>query len=170
LRRGNPFKLLELARSGRISLTVSESILDEMDDVLRRKFGWDDERVVAGRKRITDMARTVKPAVQLDVVKDDQDDNRILECAVSAGSDYTVTGDSHLLKLKRYAGIRIVNVAEFLAVFTQQTILDAAILTRTPRTSASTILGTKLRHLSSVVNRNRSALPAARAFTGPDAS
>lgn len=57
--RGKPFELLELARTGKISLTVSEVILDEMEDVLRRKFGWNDERIAIGRKRVTDMARTV---------------------------------------------------------------------------------------------------------------
>ena len=119
-RRGKPFELLELARTGKISLTVSEAILDEMEDVLRRKFGWDDERVAVGRKGITDMARTVKPTVQLDVIKDDPADDRILECAVSAGSDYLVTGDRHLLTWGQYDAIRIVSVADFLEVATQQ--------------------------------------------------
>ena len=36
-------------------------------------------------------ARTVQPAVKLDVVKEDPDDNKILKCAVTAGSEYIVT-------------------------------------------------------------------------------
>jgi uncharacterized protein len=38
----------------------------------------------------------------------------VLECAVSAGSDYIVTGDKDLLRLRQYAGIRIVSVSDFL--------------------------------------------------------
>jgi predicted nucleic acid-binding protein len=38
-RRGKPFELLELARTGKISLAISAAILDETEDVLRRKFG-----------------------------------------------------------------------------------------------------------------------------------
>jgi predicted nucleic acid-binding protein len=34
----------------------------------------------------------VQPGVRLDVVKEDPPDNRILECAVNAGSDFIVTG------------------------------------------------------------------------------
>ena len=72
---GKPFQLLELAREGKIDLTVSEAILDE---------------------------------------KEDPPDNRILECASAAGSDYIVSGDKDLLRLGRYDSIRIVRVAEFL--------------------------------------------------------
>jgi predicted nucleic acid-binding protein len=60
------------------------------------------------------MARVVSPAVQLEVVKDDPDDDRILECAVTAGSDFIVTGDKDLLRLGRYDSIKILTVADFL--------------------------------------------------------
>ena len=43
-------------------------------------------------------------------------DNRILECAVAAGSDYIVSGDKDLLRLGSYDAIRILNVADFLAL------------------------------------------------------
>jgi putative PIN family toxin of toxin-antitoxin system len=108
--------LLELARTGKISLAISDAILDEIEDVLRRKFAWSDDDIAEGRKRISAMARKVKPAVQLDVVKDDPDDNKILECGSAAGSDFIVSGDRHLLKLDRYDSIRILSVAEFLGL------------------------------------------------------
>jgi len=111
---GKPFQLLELAREGKINLTVSEAILDEMAGVLARKFNWQPEEIAAGRKWITEMARTVKPAVRLDIIKEDPPDNRILECAPAAGSDYIVSGDKDLLRLGPYDSIRIVRVAEFL--------------------------------------------------------
>jgi uncharacterized protein len=49
------------------------------------------------------------------VVSDNPDDDRILECAAAARSDYIVTGDKHLLRLKNFVNIRIVNPADFLA-------------------------------------------------------
>jgi putative PIN family toxin of toxin-antitoxin system len=116
LSTGKPFQLLELVREGKINLTVSGAILDEMADVLARKFAWPPEDIAEVRRRVQQMARTVTPAVQLDVVKEDPDDNRILECAVSAGSDYVVTGDNDLLRLGRHDAIRILSVADFLEV------------------------------------------------------
>ena len=61
-------------------------------------------------------AHDVHPHIELDVVKRDPDDNRILECAQASGSDYVVTGDKDLLDLKHYAGARIVKPKEFLSL------------------------------------------------------
>ncbi len=52
----------------------------------------------------------------LDVIKEDPDDNRILECAAAANSDYIVTEDNDLLRLGGYKGIAIVSVADFLNI------------------------------------------------------
>jgi predicted nucleic acid-binding protein len=54
--------------------------------------------------------------VELDVIKEDPPDNRILECASTACSDYIVTGDKDLLRLGSYASIRILSVSQFLDI------------------------------------------------------
>ncbi len=54
------------------------------------------------------------PTQVVDVVKNDPSDNRILECAIAAKSDYIITGDKHLLRLSRYEGIMIARVSNFL--------------------------------------------------------
>jgi predicted nucleic acid-binding protein len=87
-----------------------------MAEVLVRKFDATPEGIAEARQIIGVAPRTVKPAVQLDVITEDPDDDRILEWAVSAGSDYIVTGDEHLLRLGVYDGIRILNVSDFLDV------------------------------------------------------
>ncbi len=46
------------------------------------------------------IARAISPSVQLDVIKEDPPDNRVLECAVSSGADYVVTGGKDLLRLR----------------------------------------------------------------------
>jgi putative PIN family toxin of toxin-antitoxin system len=109
---GKPSRLLDLARTGKINLAVSEAILDEMAVVLARKFHFAPEDVAEVRMRVTAMARTVKPAVHLDIIKEDPPDSRILECAVVAGSDLIVTGDKDLLRLKSYDSVRILEVGQ----------------------------------------------------------
>jgi putative PIN family toxin of toxin-antitoxin system len=111
---GKPFQLLQLARASKINLTVSEAILDEISGVLARKFGWPPADIADARKWITEIARTAMPAVHLDVIREDPPDNRILECAVAAGSDYIVSGDNDLLRLGRYDSIEILSVSDFL--------------------------------------------------------
>jgi len=53
------------------------------------------------------------------VVTEDPTDNRILECAAAGKSEYLVTGDNHLLKLKQYGGTKIVNATDFLEIQAQ---------------------------------------------------
>ena len=64
---GKPFQLLQLARAGKINLTVSEAIRNEIGGVLARKFGWQPDDIAEARKWITGIARTATPAVQLNV-------------------------------------------------------------------------------------------------------
>jgi predicted nucleic acid-binding protein len=56
----------------------------------------------------------VNPSETLNVVLEDSEDNRILECAVEAKVNYIISGDLHLLKLNRYRNIEVLNVAAFL--------------------------------------------------------
>ena len=50
----------------------------------------------------------------VEIIKIDPPDNRILECAAAARSDYIVSGDDHLLRVKTFRDIPIVKVAAFL--------------------------------------------------------
>ena len=59
-------------------------------------------------------ATTIVPTVALQVVERDPDDDRVLECAVTAKAELIVTGDSDLLSLGEYEGIQIIQVADFL--------------------------------------------------------
>jgi putative PIN family toxin of toxin-antitoxin system len=111
-RRGKPHQLLRMALEGTVSMTVSQAIIGETLDVLGRKFGATADDLDEARAIIQEAARTVTPTVQLDVIKEDPPDNRILECAVTAGSNYIVTADKDLLRLGHYDAIQIVTVSE----------------------------------------------------------
>lgn len=52
--------------------------------------------------------------LELDVVKADPDDNKIIACAVESNAQYIISGDHHLTDLKKYENIRIVNPDMFL--------------------------------------------------------
>ena len=111
---GKPHELLNLARDGTIELAISDAILDEFSRILHDKLEWSDDRLNSMRAEVATFTKRVSSTETLDVVKADPDDNRILECAVAAGSDVIVTGDAHLLQLGAYRGITIMKVADFL--------------------------------------------------------
>ncbi len=113
---GRPLVFLEQARAGRFRLAASVPLLDEVRRVLRDKLAWSGNAIGEVLSELAHCTILVHPGVTIDAVPDDPDDNRVLECAVASGSAYIVTGDSHLLKLQRHAGIEIIRVAEFLAL------------------------------------------------------
>jgi predicted nucleic acid-binding protein len=47
-RQGNPFAFLELARAGKLRIAVSDAILDEVAEVLERKFDSPEEDIAEG--------------------------------------------------------------------------------------------------------------------------
>ncbi|MBI2088215.1 MAG: putative toxin-antitoxin system toxin component, PIN family [Deltaproteobacteria bacterium] len=109
-------KAFLLARQKRFELFTSVPILTETANKLREKFDQSDEDIKEALKMISRAAEVLKPSLKLDVLEDIPD-NRILECGVEAKADVIVTGDRHLLKLKKFQGIPIVRLADFLRMF-----------------------------------------------------
>jgi predicted nucleic acid-binding protein len=48
------------------------------------------------------------------VLNSDPADNRVLECAVAACVDFIISGDKHLLDLKKFRDLEIVTPEDFL--------------------------------------------------------
>ena len=112
---GNPRRLLNLAEAGSIRLATSDAIMAEVAKVLRgKKFQWPETEIEKALGPLARFTESVTPTETLTVITADPPDNRILECAAAAKSDYIVTGDDHLLRLQQYGNTRIVKVAEFL--------------------------------------------------------
>jgi uncharacterized protein len=111
---GLPGVLLDLGLMQAFRLVISPALLDELKDKLRVKFGVLAQDAAAIRVKLESAGDLIDPAIVLDVVTDDPDDNRVLECAVAGRADYIVSGDRHLLKLKEHAGIPILTARKFL--------------------------------------------------------
>jgi putative PIN family toxin of toxin-antitoxin system len=118
--RGNPRRILDAARAGDIQLFTTPVLLTELEDVLsREKFA---ARLASASVAPHDLvlgyaalASVIEPAEIEPVILADPDDDAVLACAVAAPGDVIVSGDSHLLDLKKYLDIRIVTAAELLA-------------------------------------------------------
>ncbi|MFN8499296.1 MAG: putative toxin-antitoxin system toxin component, PIN family [Anaerolineae bacterium] len=117
-----PARVLALMSEDQFELLVSEAILAEYEAVLKypriqarhRRSDSEVADIVAGFRAL---ATVIEPTRRLDIVQDDADDNKLLECAVEGGAEIIASGDSHLLSLKGYEGIEILSPAAFLAAF-----------------------------------------------------
>jgi putative PIN family toxin of toxin-antitoxin system len=117
---GTADEVLALGRAGVIEVFISPQILKEIETVLVRKFRWAAPRVREAVRAIRRFAVLVNPGESVNIVPEDEPDNRILECALAAGADTIVTGDHHLLKLKRFRDILIASPRQFLDAATRR--------------------------------------------------
>jgi putative PIN family toxin of toxin-antitoxin system len=112
---GKPKQLLDLATDGQVDLAISEAIIAETLRVLRDKFHRTPEWLLESERQVRVIARLVEPTESLRVIEADPTDDRILECAVAAGAEVIVSGDTHLLSLGSFRAISIQRVGEFLS-------------------------------------------------------
>ena len=108
-----------------LGVVISSALLVELRRVLEYEFEYErkgthikapQKTVAALVKRLETVAAVVEPQLSLDVIEEDPADNRVLECAVAGKAGFIVTGDAHLLKLKEYQGVVILNPAAFLVL------------------------------------------------------
>jgi putative PIN family toxin of toxin-antitoxin system len=113
---GKPKQIMNKVRREEITFLTSEFILKELREVLIRvdkpfKLSEEDaEGVVTAMK---ELAVLVNVGSHISVCQDD-DDNRVLECAVDGNADCIITGDSHLVQLGSFQKIDIMTVSDFL--------------------------------------------------------
>ncbi len=98
---------------GNDHLVISKVIIQELLEVLSRKFGRDQEALAHVAVFLSEIAELIYPKHRTAVL-DDEPDNRILECAVSGHAEMIVTGDRAMLKLGNYEGIKIISLAKYL--------------------------------------------------------
>jgi len=107
-------EIIQTCRFSDLEVLISKEIIGELSDRLSQKFLWQDEQIDVFLESITEFSEVIKVDEDINYIKDDPDDNKILECAVSANCDFIVSGDRHLLILKSYKGIKILSPADFL--------------------------------------------------------
>ena len=114
---GKPREVLDLGRNGRILIFTSSEIQAEIEMKLKTKFRIAEDEVAQILLDYTMFTLPIKPIQRITAIDADPDDNKFIECAVASKAAYIVSGDKHLLDLKKYQGIQIKKAAEFLKIF-----------------------------------------------------
>ncbi len=119
---GNSFKIMDLIDKKEIISIISEEIIEEYHKTINKDEIMDkvkDKDLIISNisRKVILNSTIIQPKEKLNVVKEDSDDNKILECAYEGKVDYIITKDNHLLKLKEFKTIKIVKPEEFLKLF-----------------------------------------------------
>lgn len=96
-----------------IQIFSSQEIIEEYKEILARDFDYEEQEIREILEKVFQFVNIVAPSVKVEVVKEDPDDNKIIECALESKAEYILSYDKHLLKLKEYQRIKIVRPEEF---------------------------------------------------------
>lgn len=116
---GWPRKVLDLWRTGQITLCLCPGIIDEYVAALGR-MGLADKRELSELLALfrggTQCLFAANPP-DLRIVEADPDDDKFIACAVALDADIVVSGDKHLLDVGRYLDIEILRPRDFVERF-----------------------------------------------------
>jgi putative PIN family toxin of toxin-antitoxin system len=118
---GNGAKLINWWEDEAFEVASSAAIMNVLERALtyervKQYINHSSEELVKFLRFFRTTAILFDPKMELDVVQEDPDDNRILECALAAQASYIATGDRHLLSLGEFADIEILPPAGFLTL------------------------------------------------------
>lgn len=108
-----PKKAIDLAfKTARIFCSIF--ILEEIRKVLKEDFHLPQEKIEELTEAILDLVEIIPIMGNVKDLVCDPKDNPIIETALTAKAKYLVTGDKHLLTLRKHQDVQIVTVDQFL--------------------------------------------------------
>lgn len=110
---GQAERAIDLVLDTRVNLCISKEIIHEVLGDLAQKFSKGPEELSRTALFLSELAELVVPRKKL-AVRDDEPDNRILECAATGNTNVIVTGDRAMLNLKKFKETRILSLRQFL--------------------------------------------------------
>ena len=111
-------KLLRRARTREFSLISCPFIQRELRRILSKKLRLTPDEIASAMEPINEaVAQLIDHTPEITGVCRDADDDNIIACALAAKAEYLVTGDSELLEIKKYQGVRIITPRDFEALF-----------------------------------------------------
>lgn len=114
--KGAGYLIRQHWEAGHFQHFTSGEILFEIIRVLREVFDYSDEQLYQWYWLILAGSVYITPTTQVNVVKDDPDDNKIFACAVDGGADFVVSEDKDLHRVGTYRSIQVVKKQAFLAL------------------------------------------------------
>jgi putative PIN family toxin of toxin-antitoxin system len=116
---GLPNECLRRGLAGEFELVTSAGLLDELERILRERFGLPAEAVAFVRGDLELAAEVIAPT-HIEAVSRDPADDLVLAVAKEGRVDRIVTGDQDLLALGQHAQAGIVTPRSFVALLPER--------------------------------------------------
>ncbi len=102
--------------SGKFNIVISNEILTEYVEILERKANIIVANNIAQALIHSRNVEKIEVSYKWNLIADDPDDNKFVDCAIAGRVKYVVTNDRHFLILKNisFPKVDIISVEEFL--------------------------------------------------------
>ena len=105
-------------RAAKYVLCVTNEILFEYHEILAKRYNALIANTVMKELIETPNIERINPAYRFNLITTDPDDNKFVDCAVTAGATYIVSNDRHFHELERYdfPKVDVRTLAQFLDI------------------------------------------------------
>ena len=117
LPRISPYRIIwDRFLEGQFILCVSSEIIEEYSEIISNKTTSEIANNVIATILNAKNTELVTPYYRFNLIQTDKDDNKFVDCAITAGARYVVTEDHHydVIKWKDFPGLEVIGLDDFL--------------------------------------------------------
>jgi putative PIN family toxin of toxin-antitoxin system len=116
---GHPKAIIDLWKDGSLTFCLTNAIIDEYIDVLTR-MGLGETPELGKLLSLFRTGHNCLFTIQTPSlsISTDPDDDKFIEAAVALDAEIIISGDKHLKKIRKYAGIAIIAPRDFIDKYT----------------------------------------------------
>jgi uncharacterized protein len=117
-RRSRYYPLWQSLRRGDFEVLVTNDILLEYEEILAEIFSPEVSQNVLGGFELLPNLTLITKYYYWNLIINDPDDDKFVDCAIAGGADYLVSNDSHfgILKSIPFPKVVVLSVEEFMEI------------------------------------------------------
>ena len=117
-RRGQYYPVWKGLQAGKYVLCVSTEILEEYAEIISLKMSVEVAANVIHLLLESQYVELINPYFRLQLIKDDHDDDKFVDCAFAANATYIVSDDKHydVLRDVEFPKLLVLKLKEFLGL------------------------------------------------------
>lgn len=106
--------IFQLLKTEFFELIVSHDILLEYEEIVSSKYNTDAARLLLDTLDLQPNVYYINPYYRWNLICNDPDDNKFVDCAVSGNADFLITEDSdfNVLRTVEFPKVSVLNIAK----------------------------------------------------------
>ena len=124
-KRGAYFNVWKGLQQGKYTLCVSNEILEEYEEILTQSTNSIIASNVVQTLLNAPTVELIEPFYRFNLITNDPDDNKFVDCAIAGNATYIVSNDSHFDVLKQidFPKLIVKRIQEFSTILEQEDLL-----------------------------------------------